>query len=137
MPEKLLILLNPDQNWPYPLPEEIYRQIILNKNNSLSTKYLFEVLGEIGSIFSIDLNIKYEELKQRTKYEINNYYSKKVYFRITETILSRYIQVRNKLGEQSFYKDYMHYLPKINFDKKNKYHQKWIKIELNSKSNWH
>ena len=72
-----------------------------------------------------------------TNYEIRNYMMKRSNFLVTETILSRYIQVCEKLRTDTNFNEFKHYLPYINFEDKKTNRQKWIDIELENISNWH
>jgi hypothetical protein len=106
---------NRDTNWPYALPEDVYRQIKMHEIDSKETKVLFQILSEQISLFNAHL-LDGSEDAEYTTYEKELSFFKRTLMNRTETIQSRLIQVVDKLKSDEGYKRYHHLLDDIEFD---------------------
>ena len=98
-----------DKNWPYALPENIYKQILIHDIDSKETEVLFEILSEQVSLFSAP-EIKWDECEKYTKYEMERANIRRNLIRNTETIQSRLILVVDKLKSDKQYAKFHHLL---------------------------
>ncbi len=120
---------NPDDNWPYALPEQIYCQIHKHDASSIETRVLFEILKEEASLFTFpDLN--WDNYDKYTQYQKDKANFKFNLMYHTETIQSRLIQVIDKLRSEKQYKKYYDLLPEMEFNDEGR--QKQIDINLQS-----
>ncbi len=104
-----------DKNWPYALPEDIYRQILKHDVNSKETEVLFEILSEQILLFTAP-EIKWYEWEKYNDYERAKSFYRRSLMHSTETIQSRLIQVVDKLKSDTRYERYHHLLNDIEFD---------------------
>jgi len=104
-----------DKNWPYTLPEKIYKQILKHDVDSKETELLFEILSEQVSLFTAP-QINWDEWEKYTVYEREKSYFRRNLMYSTETIQSRLIQVVDKLKSDKRYENYHHLLIRIEFD---------------------
>lgn len=117
-----------EKNWSFAMPEQIYYQIILYDNpDNIEVKLLFDILSEQISLFNIP---DFEEFNFETAsdYERNHFFYGRNLYYSTETILSRLVQVRNKLYSNEKYSEYRKLLPELQFKEIRR--QKWIELEL-------
>lgn len=106
---------NKDRNWPYALPENIYKQILKYDIQSKETEVLFEILSEQISLFNAP-RINWDEWEKYTYYEREKLIFRRNLMFSTETIQSRLIQVVDKLKLDKRYEKFHHLLNDIEFD---------------------
>ena len=124
-----------DNNWSYAYPEQIYEQIKMYEDDSLHLHYLFEILHEM--IFP--LNAKEPNWKDNASMTYEEwilYDEKRFYKHNTNTIISRLLQVVNKLKAVDKYNKYHKLLeiPNIKYFYKNRW-QSEIFLDLDSIDN--
>ncbi len=120
-----------DKNWCYAQPEQIYHQIMMYDDpDAIEVKQLIDMLYKISSIIAFPER-NFEKMDQYSSYEWKMWRMQFFYLRSTESVISRHIQVVEKLKTIPGYSDHMDRFPKINFDDLGK-RQKWVEIDLNS-----
>jgi hypothetical protein len=104
-----------DKNWSYALPEDVYDQIQMNEIGSPEMKILFEILGEQVKLFiAEDYNWEYYDTYSPYERELSLYNRNIIYS--TNTILSRLVQVVDKIKSEEKYKEYHCIVPDIKFN---------------------
>jgi len=98
-----------DKNWSYAYPEQIYEQIIMRENNDIEVQYLFEILREMILPLKAE-EPDWENIEKYSKYEMRQYWQKQFLKRSTNTIISRLVQVENKLRNDLQYEEYQDFL---------------------------
>ncbi|HYW96331.1 MAG TPA: hypothetical protein VE870_12135 [Bacteroidales bacterium] len=101
-----------DKNWPYAMPEEIYRQILKHDVCSEETKILIEILAEEISLFTAP-EIKWDEWDKYSAYDIERSAFRRNLLHNTETIRSRLFRVVDKLRADKRYGKCHHLLNDI------------------------
>ncbi len=115
-------------NWSYALPEQIYYQIKLYDDpNCIEVQLLFDILSQQISLFNVPDYDKFE-YESASSFERRSFYFGRNLISSTETILSRLVQVRDKLYSNEKYSMYRTLLPELEF--KEKRYQKWVELEL-------
>ncbi|HYX05258.1 MAG TPA: hypothetical protein VE912_00855 [Bacteroidales bacterium] len=104
-----------DRNWPYPVPENIYKQILKHDIDSKETELLFEILSEQISLFTAP-RINWDEWDKYTDFEREKSNFRKNLMYSTETIQSRLIQVVDKLKSDKQFERFHHFLNDIEFN---------------------
>lgn len=107
-----------DKNWPYALPNNIYKQILKHDINSKETEALFGILSEQIALFTAP-RINWEEWGNYTDYERERSHFRRHLMYSTVTIQSRLIHVVDKLKSDKRYEKYHHLLHDIVFDDDN------------------
>ena len=117
-----------ERNWSFAMPEHIYYQIMLYDNpDCIEVQLLFDILSEQISLFNIKDFYDFD-FENVSDYERNHFFFGRNLYHSTETILSRLVQVRNKLYANEKYIEYRKLLPELEFEESRR--QKWIEIEL-------
>lgn len=98
-----------DRNWPYALPEDVYKQILKHDIDSKETTLLFEILSEQISLFTAP-PIEADEMKQYTDYEREKSRFMRNLMYNAETIQGRLIQVVDTLKADEKYEKFHHFL---------------------------
>jgi len=117
-----------ERNWNFAMPEQIYYQIMQYDNpDCIEVTLLFDILLEQINLFNTPDwgEVNFEEM---SRYETRRFYFGRNLFYSTETILSRLIQVRDKLYENEKYSEYQELLPELEFRETRR--QEWIDLEL-------
>src|SRR5690606_30189748 len=96
-----------DGNWPYALPENIYKQILKHDIDSIETELLFKILSEQISLFNAP-RINWDEWEKYNDYEREKSNFRRNLMYSTETIQSRLIQVVDKLKSDKRYDKFHH-----------------------------
>lgn len=100
-------------NWSYALPEKVYAQIQMHEVGSPEMLVLFEILREQVNIFNAEDNWEYFE--SFSYYERELAMTKFNIVRMTNTILSRLVQVVEKLKSDMKYEQYHCLLPDVTY----------------------
>ena len=104
-----------DKNWPYAMPEDIYRQIIMHHVGEIEMQLLFEILYEQISLLVTE-KPDYNKFSSYSRYQKEKWYYKDHLINRTTTILSRLVQVAEKLRTDNKYVKYHSLIPEIEFD---------------------
>lgn len=103
---------NKDLNWSYAYPEQIYEQIKMHTIDDIEVQYLFEILREM----ILPLNSEEPDWQNSdiySKYEIRQFSQKSFLEYSTKTIITKLLQVENKLRNDLRYECYHYILPHI------------------------
>ncbi len=100
-----------DAHWPYPLPKEIYHQIVIRPKGDPAVPLLCEILREQISLLA-DASAPRGSASERTNYQRERSYHARYLLLRNTTIQSRLIQVCEALREDASYARYHHLLPK-------------------------
>jgi hypothetical protein len=117
-----------DRNWSYALPEDVYTQIQKHDINSIETEVLFDILHEQTSLFTAQ-EIKWDKWNEYNNYEREKSFYRSNLMRSTETILSRLIQIVEKLKTDQRFEKYHYLLPDMEFNEDGG-RQKYYELEL-------
>jgi len=122
-----------DKNWPYPLPEEVYYQILKHDIDSPEIKVLFGILNEQTSLFTAKV-INWGNWDSYSVYEREKSMFKKRLFFSTQTIQGRLIQVIKELKTNKEYEKYYYLIPEFEFQNDDG-NQDYFELELTGANN--
>lgn len=121
-----------DKNWSYAYPEQIFEQIKMYNKDCIQVQYLFEILNEMILPFTVK-DADWNTLKQYSKYQINLLEQKRFLKYYTRTILSRLMQVAERLRQENKYEKYSYLIPETDINTYcNNHRQKKLILNLDS-----
>jgi hypothetical protein len=125
-----------EENWSYPMPEEIYNQILKRNIDDPEMKILFGILFEQISLFTAK-EINWNNSDSFSIYEREKSMYKRDLLFFTQTIQSRLIQVIQILKSNERYEQYHHIIPEFEFQNDRNGNQKHYELKLTGANTAH